>query len=245
MRSFLVLLFLLIYSIVSLPLYLMEFIIGKINPHLKVKSSQAIVVTAFKMILFICGAKVTVLGKENIPKDEAALFVFNHRSYFDILIGYTTVNKLAGFVAKIEMRKIPCISRWMRYLNCLFLDRNNAREGLKTIIEGVNLLKAGHSIFIAPEGTRNHEKDMLPFKEGSLKMAEKSGSPIVPVAINHTDSLLEEHMPWIKKSHIVIEYGAPIRMETLSKEEKKFLGTYVQNRIKALLEKNEQLYYNK
>jgi 1-acyl-sn-glycerol-3-phosphate acyltransferase len=242
MRSILVVLFLLLFSIVSLPLYLMEYIFGKINPQLKVKSSQSIVVTAFKMILFISGIKVTVKGKENIPKEEAALFVFNHRSYFDILIGYTTVGKLTGFVAKIEMSNIPCISRWMRYLHCLFLDRENAREGLKTVIEGVNLLKNGHSIFIAPEGTRNHEKDMLPFKEGSLKIAEKSGAPIVPVAMSHTDSLLELHMPWVTKGHVVIEYCSPIKIEELSKEDKKHLAVYVQNILKDTLEKNEVYY---
>ncbi|BCN28820.1 lysophospholipid acyltransferase family protein [Anaeromicropila herbilytica] len=242
MRSLLVILFLIVYSIVSLPLYLIEFIIGKINPGLKVKSSQAIVVTAFRMILFLCGIKVTVKGKENIPKEEAALFVFNHRSYFDILIGYTTVGKLAGFVAKKEMEHIPCIARWMRYLHCLFLDRENAREGLKTILEGVNLLKNGHSIFIAPEGTRNHEKEMLPFKEGSLKMAEKSGAPIVPVAMSHTDELLELHMPWIKKGHVIVEYCKPVRVEDLSKEQKKYLGAHVQDILKDTLKKNEVNY---
>lgn len=241
MRSFLVLLFLLIFAIISIPLYFIEFIIGKINPHLKVKSSQAIVVTAFKMILFLCGVKVTVKGKENIPKEEAALFVFNHRSYFDILIGYTTVGKLAGFVAKKEMEKVPCISRWMRYLNCLFLDRENPREGLKTILQGIDLIKNGYSIFIAPEGTRNHGEDMLPFKEGSLKMAEKSGCPIVPVAMNNTDTLFEQHMPWVHKGHIIIEYCKPINLNEISKEDRKFLGNYVQNIIRETLDKNSNL----
>ena len=44
----------------------------------------------------------------------------NHRSYFDILVGYTTVPGLMGFVAKKEMEKIPLLSKWMLNVNCLF-----------------------------------------------------------------------------------------------------------------------------
>jgi 1-acyl-sn-glycerol-3-phosphate acyltransferase len=241
MRTIFVALFLLLFFIISIPLYLVEIIIGKFNPHLKVKSSQAIVVSAFQFILFGCGVKKTVIGLPNIPKNEAVLYVSNHRSYFDILIGYTTVPNLTGFVAKKELNKIPFIRVWMRYLNCLFLDRDNIKEGMKTILAGIDLIHNGYSVFISPEGTRNHNKEMLPFKEGSLKMAEKSGCAIIPVAISNTDNLLENHMPWIKKGHVVIEYGKPVYPKDLDKETRKFLGSYVQNIIREMLLKNEAL----
>lgn len=241
MRTIYVALFLLVYFLLSIPLFLVETILGKVNPHWKVKSSQAIVVTAFKMILFGCGIKKTVIGRENIPKNESVLYVSNHRSYFDVLIGYTSVPTLTGFVAKKEMLKVPFIRVWMRYLNCLFLDRDNIREGLKTIMEGIDLVNKGYSVFILPEGTRNHGKEMLPFKEGSLKIAEKTGCAIIPVSMNNTDNLLENHMPWIHKGHVVIEFGKPIYPKQLKPEERKFIGSYVQNIIKETLAKNEAL----
>ncbi len=241
MKSVFVALFLLLFFIISIPLFLVEYIIGKFNPHLQVKTSQAIVVGAFNFILFGCGIKKTVIGYENIPKDEAVLYVSNHRSYFDILIGYTSIPHLTGFIAKKEMEKVPFIRVWMRFLNCLFLDRDNIREGLKTILEGIELIKKGYSVFISPEGTRNQEKDMLPFKEGSLKIAEKSGCAIIPVSLSNTDNLLETHMPWITKGHVIIEFGKPIYPKDLDKETRKFIGSYVQNIIKETLEKNEDL----
>lgn len=237
MKTILVAVFLLIFSIISLPLYLLEFIIGKYNKRWKVKTSQTIVVAAFRIILFIAGVKKTMKGLENIPKGEAVLYVANHRSYFDILIGYTSVPTLTGFVAKKEMAKIPCISRWMRYLNCLFLDRENVREGLKTILQGIEHINNGYSIFIMPEGTRNHEKDMLPFHEGSMKLAEKSGCAIIPVAMTNTDTIFEHHVPWIRKSHVTIEFGKPIYMKDLNKEDRKFMGTYTRDVIQKMLEK--------
>lgn len=238
MRTIIIGLFLLFYAIISIPLYFVEFIIGKKEPRAKVTSSQKIVVLAFRIILWIAGVKKTVIGIDNIPKNEAVLYVSNHRSYFDILIAYTTVPNLTGFVAKKEMEHIPCISRWMRYLNCLFLDRTNLREGMKTILQGIEQIKNGYSVFISPEGTRNHNKEMLPFHEGSFKMAEKSGCPIIPVAISNTDAIFENHFPWVKKAHVIIEYGKPIYIKKLPKENQKFIGVYVQNIIKDMLLQN-------
>ncbi|MFU0827807.1 MAG: 1-acyl-sn-glycerol-3-phosphate acyltransferase [Lachnoclostridium sp.] len=241
MRTLLALLFLLVFFTISIPLYLLEFILYKINPRLSARSSQAIVVKAMRILLFLCGVKKTVIGAENIPKDQSVLYVFNHRSYFDILVGYTSVPNLSCYVAKKEIARVPFLSWWMYFLNCLFLDRDNIREGLKTILKGVELIKKGYSVFIAPEGTRNHKPEMLPFKEGSLKIAEKTGCAIIPVSINNTDNIFENHMPWIKRAHVIIEFGKPIYPNDLDKEKRKFLGAYVQGIIRETLDRNARL----
>jgi 1-acyl-sn-glycerol-3-phosphate acyltransferase len=238
MRTLFVLLFLLVFFTVSLLIFLYEIILGKINPRKKVESSQRIVSWAFRVILFISGTKYEVRGLENVPKDQAVLYVSNHRSYFDIVLGYATVPTLTGYVAKKEIGKVPILRTWMKYLNCLFLDRDNLREGLKMILTGVDLVKDGYSVFISPEGTRNHSNEMLPFKEGSLKIAEKSGCPIIPVAISNTDNIFENHLPWIRRAKVIIEYGKPVEPGSLTKEERKFLGSHVQNIIREMLLKN-------
>ena len=71
---------------------------------------------------------------------------------FDILVGYTTVPGLMGFVAKKEMEKIPLLSKWMLNVNCLFLDRNNIKEGLKTILAGIEKVRRGVSVWIFSGG---------------------------------------------------------------------------------------------
>lgn len=96
--------------------------------------------------------KVTVKGAENIPADRPVLYVGNHRSYFDILVGYTTVPGLLGFVSKEGNVKWPFLSQWMVQVNCLFMDRENVKEGLKTILQGIEKIKRGVSIWIFPGG---------------------------------------------------------------------------------------------
>jgi 1-acyl-sn-glycerol-3-phosphate acyltransferase len=233
--------FLIVFFIISIPLYLIEWIIGRFNRRAMVASSQAIVVGAFQVLLFICGVKRTIIGRENIPKNEAVLYIANHRSYFDVPVAYSSVPTLTSFMAKKEIAKVPFLSHWMRFLQCLFLDRDDIKQGLKTVLKGIDLVKAGYSVFISPEGTRSQTKEMLPFKEGSFKIAEKTGCAIIPVAILNTDEVFENHAPRIRSAHVVLEYGQPIYPKDLSKEQLKFLGSYVQGIIRDMLIKNESL----
>lgn len=140
-----------LFLILSIPLMLVEFLIGKKNRRLRDVQSLAVIQCVFRLILWMAGVKITVKGRENVPTDQAVLYVGNHRSYFDILVGYVTVPSLTGFVAKKEMEKIPLLSSWMKLVNCLFLDRVNLKEGLKTILAGIEQVKRGVSVWIFPE----------------------------------------------------------------------------------------------
>ena len=241
-RIILIAVFVVSFLILSIPLFFIEWIIGKFNPSLRDISSMRIVQWAFKVVILLSGVKLTVIGEENIPKDTAVLFIGNHRSYFDIVLTYARCRGLTGYVAKKEMLKIPLLSRWMKFLHCLFLDRSDVREGLKTILTAIDKVKSGISIMIFPEGTRNKnesELDLLPFHEGSFKIATKSGCPIIPVSINNSSALFEDHLPYVKKAPVIIEYGEPIYVKELPKEQQKFVGRYVQDIIVETLKKNK------
>lgn len=218
-----------ILSIITLPL---SWLIGVFSPRARQLFSYFLVSKTFSIVVFLTGSKVEIRGKDRIPKNQPVLFVGNHRSYFDIILNYSILPPLMGFVAKIEIKKVPILAQWMVNMNCLFLDRSSPKEGLKMIHDGVEKLKSGISIFIFPEGTRAKSDDaMAEFKGGSLKMAEKANVPIVPVAINNTSAIFEDQLPRIRKSHVIIEYCEPIILEHLTKEEKKFLAKNVHDII--------------
>ena len=235
-------LFVVIFLILSIPLLIAEWIIGKFNMDIKNRSSLAIVNWAFRWCLRLSGVKITYIGEERIPKDQAVLYIGNHRSYFDILTGYVTVPTLMGFVAKKEMEKWPLLSNWMKNVHCLFLNRTDMKEGLKTILEGIAQVKSGISVWIFPEGTRNKNEDLmdlLPFKEGSLKIAEKSGCPVIPVAITGTAEVFEAHFPKIHSSNVTIEFGTPFIVKELEPEQRKFAGAYTRDRILEMLQREK------
>ena len=234
-RLILVAIFLILFLVIFSPALIVEWIIGRFNPERKSKSSLWLVQKAFGIILFLSGTKVDVIGRENIPDDQPVLYVGNHRSYVDIVIGYRLIKGECGFIAKKEMEKIPFLRRWMKNIHCLFLDRKNIKEGLKTILAGIDKVKHGISIWIFPEGTRNKDAGMMEFKEGSMKIAEKTGCPIIPVAMTGTAEIFEKHIPWIKKSHVTVTFGKPIDIKTLEKDQKKFLGAYTRDVILSML----------
>ncbi|MCI8893880.1 MAG: 1-acyl-sn-glycerol-3-phosphate acyltransferase [Lachnospiraceae bacterium] len=229
--------FVALFLIISLPIQGVEWIIRKFNKPAADLSSLRIVQWAFRVICFLCGVKLTVIGEEHVPLDEAVLYVPNHQSFFDIVITYARCPGLTGYVAKESTKKVPILSIWMKRLYCLFLDRSDLKKGLKTIFTGIDQMKSGISMCIFPEGTRNRhpEEGLLPFKEGSLKMAEKSGCAIIPIAITGSADILENHFPRIKSAHVIVEYGVPIRLSELSKEDRKFAGSYTQKRIEEML----------
>ena len=227
------------FLVFGYPLLAAQNSLGERDPHARDVESLKIVQRMFSIILKMAGVTVTVKGRENIPEDRAVLYVGNHRSYFDILVGYTTVPGFLGFVAKAEMLKIPLLRSWMKNVNCLFLDRKDLKAGLKTILEGIEKVKSGVSIWIFPEGTRNKNDDLrelLPFKEGSLKIAEKSGCPVVPVAMVGTAEVFEKHFPFIRPSHVTVYYGNPFYIKELEPEQKKHAGAYTRERIREMLE---------
>lgn len=244
LRFILVLSFVVLFLILSTPLLLIEWVMGKLGyQNAKNRSSLAIVNWAFRVCLFISGTKITVIGEENVPKDQAVLYIANHRSYFDILLTYVRVPRPTGYVAKKEMLKYPLLRDWMKNLHCKFLDREDMKAGLKMILDAIEDVKNGVSICIFPEGTRNPNEDplqMLPFKEGSLKIAEKSGCPIIPMALTGSADIFEKQFPKIKKAHVIIEYGKPILPQELSKEERKHLGAYTQEVIEQMLLRHKE-----
>ena len=241
-RFLCVILFIVIFLVASIPLLILEWIIGKFNMDIKNRSSLAIVNWAFSVVIFLSGVKVTVLGEENVPKEEPVLYVANHRSYFDILLTYVRVPRPTGYVSKKEIARYPLLRNWMTNLHCLFLDRQDIKQGLKTILTGIEQMKSGISMCIFPEGTRNKVNDtFLPFHGGSFKLAEKSGCPIIPISLNNTAAIFEDHIPRIKKAHVIIEYGKPIYINELDKEVKKNLADYVSDQIQTMYFKNKPL----
>ena len=234
--------FVALFLIFSLPIIGLEYLYEKVNKKRADITSLRIVQWAFRMVLLICGTNVIVKGEENVITDEPVLYIGNHRSFFDTVIGYSRCPNLTGFISKDVIKKVPILNLWMERLYCLFLDRSNTRDGLRVVLTSIEYIKKGISIYVFPEGTRTRTGEMSPFKEGTFKIASKTGCPIIPVAFSNTEDIFEGHFPWIKKTTAVIHYGKPIYPNELEGDDKKHLGAYTQRAISEMLEEDKDLY---
>lgn len=236
LKTIMTLVYLLFFWLIGTPFYWYLRIVRKKDKLEAAKKAQKIIQRGFRTVCFFCGIKLTITGQENIPTDRPVLYVCNHRSDVDAVVGYISVLAPTGFVAKKEIKKVPCIGAWMELMNCVFLDRENIREGIKGINQAISNIKEGSSMLIMPEGTRNQEKEMLPFKQGSFKIAEKTGCPIVPMAISNTDAVFEQQKPRIKGAKVSVQFGKPIYLEDMSKEKMKNLNVDVRDVIAEMLD---------
>lgn len=180
------------------------------------------------------GSTIHISGQEKIPQGPV-LFVSNHQSNFDIPLMMGCINKPKSYIAKIELSNLPLVSQWMKIGKCVFIDRDDPRQSLKAINEGIEILKSGHSMVIFPEGTRSKGPEMQDFKKGSLRLATKSGVPIVPVSISGSYKMMEANKGKIKPADVYITIADPIYTDQLTKEEENNLTDKVYEIIKSNL----------
>lgn len=166
--------------------------------------------------------ETVVKGKENIPEGPC-LFVSNHQAIFDAFLLVANINKLTGFIAKKEIKKIPLLGWWLSEIHTVYIDRNNVREGMKAINLGVDNLKKGCSMIIFPEGTRSLKSEMGEFKKGSMKLALKANVPVVPITVDGTYRVLEVGNK-VRGHSVNMTVHKAIYLDTLSEFEKKNLA---------------------
>jgi len=194
-----------------------------------------------RLVMLPSGIRVTVRGRENIPTDRPVLFIGNHRSYLDVILGYPLLPPVTGYVAKQGLAKLPIVPIWMRMLHCQFLVKDDLKQNLKAILSAIDSVKSGASIFIYPEGQRGtgeDERELLEFHEGSFKIATKTGCPIVPVAVCGTRECWEAQFPRLKKGRVIFEFGQPIETASLSREELKGIGARTREVVQEMVVRN-------
>lgn len=229
---------------------LFDFLISKLlnaKDDVKIrKHASNVALSVFKFLLFVSGARVYVSGLENIDKlsnEKAYFIVSNHRGFFDIISGYQIFNRYVGIVAKDNLGKIPVLSYWMKKIHCVFLDRNNLRDGVRMILNSIQNINDGISMWVFPEGTRSKREDpteLLEFKAGAFKIAEKTDSYILPVAFRNTEKVFENQKPFLKPADIYIYVGEPIKYSSIEETNRNDIGNYYQNIIKNLLLEDKQ-----
>jgi 1-acyl-sn-glycerol-3-phosphate acyltransferase len=119
-----------------------------------------------------------------LSRKQAAMFVANHNSWMDIpFLGYTIGWRNYKLISKKELGKVPILGKAIREGGHIMVDRSNRRSQLKTLKDGMQLLKDGVHLCTFPEGTRSRSGHLMPFKNGAFKMAHKVGAPVVPLSI--------------------------------------------------------------
>ena len=177
-------------------------------------------------------AVINVKGTENIPKDGSVVFVANHQSYLDIPLIITGSQRVMGFIAKYEILRVPLLSDWMKIIQCVFLKRKSPHQSVQAMNKAVKTIKEGYSLVIFPEGHRSRCDEIKEFHHGSFKFAFRSEVPIVPVTIDGSFHLYEEHKKPMPGT-VNLTFHPPIQTAGLTREQQNEIPDKVFNIIKA------------
>ena len=197
-------------------------------------------------LIWAAKAKVNVIYENEsqneiekiVKEDEPVILISNHQSNLDIptLAGYLPL--IFGFIAKKEMKTWPILSVWMKGLNCIFLDRKNARQGMKDMKDAIQMVKQGNSYVIFPEGTRSENGEVGEFKKGSFKLAIDSEVRIIPITIIGTyDIQSKKSLKIHGGKNVKVIVDNPIDYKNLRKEEQKQIHKSVNEIVKNNFEK--------
>lgn len=144
------------------------------------------------LVLTVARARIHTKGLEQTPKSGRFLLVCNHLHEADpiILLKYFPKSQLA-FVGKRESRDMFLIGPLMQKILCQFINRENDREALKTILNCIRIIKEDEaSVAVFPEGYIKPDRKLHHFRSGVFKIATKTNVPIVVCTITNTNHLV-------------------------------------------------------
>lgn len=146
------------------------------------------------------GYNIKVRGQENIQPNHGSILILNHQSVIDLLviahlwplIGRATV------IAKKEIMYFPGLGQFLWLGGILFIDRKKRTKAINKMNQVSHAIKEEHAkILVFPEGTRNLQTTLLPFKKGCFHLALQNQCPIQPVTVSQYKFLTNKSQPGI------------------------------------------------
>ena len=181
----------------------------------------------------LLGCKIEVTGAEKLPRDGRFLLVSNHLADLDPGIFFTAFpDDQLSFIAKKEVAQMPIIGILMRRILCQFVNRENDREALKTILKCISILKEDLSnVAVFPEGRKSTDRFLLHhFRPGVFKIAQKANVPIVVCTLNGSQNILP-NAKRLRRTRIQLHL-----LEVIPAEELKGVTTVdIANRVHAAM----------
>jgi len=164
--------------------------------------------------------RMEVIGTENVPERGGVIIASNHVSYLDPAVLVASLNRKIYFITKKEVFKNTFISFILKNMNALSVDRENV--DILAFKKAINILREEKVLGIFPEGTRSSNGELQELKLGAIKIAMKTGIPILPVGIIGTHKIYPRGIkfPILFKHKIIVKYGALQHFNKLKSKDK-------------------------
>ena len=161
-----------------------------------------------KACLWLAGARVTVIGQENLL--PLAIYTSNHASFMDTPLVFSSLPFQFRILAKQGLWKWPFIGWHLQRSGQIPVDEESGSGMITGLNRAIRALKEGMPLFIFPEGGRTKDGFMGEFMRGPAYIAIRSRIPLVPIALVGTYQLLPTHTHHFRPGVVKLVFGLPI-----------------------------------
>jgi len=180
------------------------------------------------------GVRVRVLGIERIPPG-VCLFVANHTSSADAPAVVGAIPRRIALILKESLFQFPIVGQAFSSAHFVPVNRSAHDSAVASVEKATEVLRAGQSFLIYPEGTRSLDGRLQRFKKGAVVMAINAGVPIVPMICSGAHRIMEKRSLVIHPGEIVVEFLDPIASSGYSLEQRDELNEKIRAAMAASL----------
>jgi 1-acyl-sn-glycerol-3-phosphate acyltransferase len=176
-----------------------------------------------RFVLFFFG-RLKVRGLDNLDGLEApVIFACNHTSELDpffVPASLPFFSRFSPIFYTSRESKFYVNSGWRKYFygGTFFKAWGSypvhvgLRDYEKSLAHHMDIVRAGGSLCIFPEGRTTPDGNIQPAKGGISYLAYKTGAPIVPVRIGGVFRMRASNL-WLRRRRFSIAYGKPMRFQ--------------------------------
>ncbi|NBA93916.1 1-acyl-sn-glycerol-3-phosphate acyltransferase [Pseudomonas sp. R5(2019)] len=146
------------------------------------------------------------------------VIIANHQSNYDLFVLGKVVPRRTVCIGKKSLKWVPLFGQLFWLGGNILIERGNAHQARKAMLTTTRTLQNNAtSIWVFPEGTRNPQTQLMPFKKGAFQMAIEAGVPIVPVCVSPYAQRL--NLNRCKRERVIIRSLAPIPTAGLTQQD--------------------------
>lgn len=150
-----------------------------------------------------------IINSNVIPESGPILIVGNHKHLMDQCSVIISTKRVIHYMAKKEYFDDKKVAWFFRCSGCISVNRSIHDDIAKE--QALNVLNSGGAIGLFPEGTRNKTNAfLLPFKFGTVSMAEKTGATIVPFGVTGDYKF--------RSKNLRVRFGTPFKIDGMNLE---------------------------
>lgn len=186
-----------------------------------------------RWILETFRVRVETSGLENVPTHAPVILMSNHQSLVDIAAIVSTLPPKQSwrFVAKKELTRVPIFGQVLVASGHIIIDRGNRERAVASLRRAAEIIRAGTTVIVFPEGTRSPRGNLRTFKSGPFHLALAAQVPIVPVTVSGSQRITPKGQLRVHRGVVKITYGKPIPTRGLTLDDRRALADRVRDAI--------------